>query len=76
MIYYKRIEINPQIMLGKPIIMGTRIPVYVILNLLGEGYNMEQIIKEYPDLTPKDILAALKFAAKTTKFEDLTPTPA
>ena len=72
---YNRIEINPNIMLGKPVIKGTRIPVYVILNLLGEGYDINQIIKEYPDLTRQGILAALKFAAQTTKFKELTPTP-
>ncbi len=76
MVYYKRIEINSKIMLGKPVIKGTRIPVYVILNLLGEGYTAEQVIEEYPDLSKKDILAALKFAAQTTKFEELTRTPA
>lgn len=56
MVYEEHIEINPKIMLGKPVIKGTRIPVYVILNLLGEGYTIEQIIKEYPDLTREDIL--------------------
>ena len=74
-IYCERIEINPTIMLGKPVIKGTRIPVYVILNLLSEGYDMERVIEEYPDLEKKDILAALKFAAKTTQFEELTPAP-
>jgi len=69
--YNNRIEINPKIMLGKPVIKGTRIPVYVILNLLAEGYNLEKIIKEYPDLTRRDVLAALKFAAKVTHFEEL-----
>lgn len=41
MIYEERIEVNANIMLGKPIIKGTRIPVYVILNLLGAGYTIE-----------------------------------
>ena len=53
MIYYKRIEINPKIMLGKPIIKGTRIPVYVVLSLLSEGYDIEKVIEEYPDLKKK-----------------------
>jgi uncharacterized protein (DUF433 family) len=75
MIYCERIEINSKIMLGKPVIKGTRIPVYVILNLLSEGYDIEKVIKEYPDLVKEDILAALKFAAKTTQFEELTPAP-
>lgn len=66
-----RIEINPKIMMGKPVIKGTRIPVYVILNLLAEGYGFEKIIKEYPDLTQQDILAAIEYAAKLTKFREL-----
>ena len=66
-----RIEINPKIMMGKPVIKGTRIPVYVILNLLAEGYDFNEIMKEYPDLTEKDILAALEYAAKVTKFREL-----
>lgn len=66
-----RIEINPKIMIGKPVIKGTRIPVYVILNLLAEGYDFEKIIKEYPDLTRQDILAVLEYAAKITKFREL-----
>lgn len=64
--YHNRITIDPRIMLGKPVIRGTRIPVYVILNLLGEGYRAADIIKEYPDLKRADIVAALKFATLTT----------
>ena len=66
-----RTEINPKIMMGKPVIKGTRIPVYVILNLLAEGYDFEKIQKEYPDLTRQDILAVLEYAAKVTKFREL-----
>lgn len=68
---FNRIEINPKIMLGKPVIKGTRIPVYVILNLLAEGYDFKKIKKEFPDLTREDILAALRFASFTTKFEEI-----
>ena len=67
----KRIVINPKIMVGKPIIKGTRIPVYVILNLLGDGYTSDEIIEDYPDLTKEDILAAIKFAAQFTEFEEV-----
>jgi uncharacterized protein (DUF433 family) len=62
----KRIVINPKIMRGKPVIRGTRIPVYVILNLLAEGYDYKKIIREYPDLKKEDILAAIEYAAKVT----------
>ena len=65
-----RIEINPNIMLGKPVIKGTRIPVYVILNLFAEGYTSKDIQKEYPDLTKEDITAALQFASLMTRFEE------
>ena len=75
MIYFDRIEINSKIMMGKPVIKGTRIPVYVILKLLAEGYNEKKIKKEYPDLTENDILAALRFASITTQFEELRKTP-
>ena len=57
-------------MMGRPVIRGTRIPVYVILNLLAEGYNHREIIQEYPDITVPDILAAIKYAAKITHFEE------
>lgn len=69
--YFERIEINPRIMMGKPVIKGTRIPVHVILNLLAEGYDEKEIKKEYPDLIKDDILAALRFASLTTRFEEL-----
>ncbi len=68
---YERITIDPKIMVGKPVIKGTRIPVYVILNLLGDGYTFEELIKDYPDLTKGDILAAIKFAAQFTEFEEV-----
>jgi len=66
---HTRIEINPRIMRGKPVIKGTRIPVYVVLNLLAEGYDQKRIIKDYPDLTRQDILAAIEYASQFTRFE-------
>ena len=68
---FKRITIDPKIMVGKPVIKGTRIPVYVVLNLLGDGYSFEEIIKDYPDLTKEDILEAVRFAAQFTEFEEV-----
>jgi uncharacterized protein (DUF433 family) len=66
----KRITINPKIMVGKPVIKGTRIPVYLILNLLKEGYNFDRIIKAYPELTKKDIKAAIEYAENLAKYEE------
>lgn len=68
--YRARIEINPKIMLGKPVIKGTRIPVYVVLNLLAEGYTIDKIRREYPDLTSEDIAGALQFASDMVSFEE------
>ena len=68
---YERITIDPNIMVGKPVIKGTRIPVYVVLNLLGEGCTFEEIIKDYPDITKEDSLAAIRFAAQFTDFEEI-----
>jgi len=66
-----RITHNPKILGGKPIIKGTRISVEFILELLASGMTVEEIVKEYPQLTKKDILAALDYAAKTIKREEL-----
>ena len=66
-----RITINPKIMVGKPVVKGTRIPIYVILNLLGDGCTIEEIIKDYSKLTKEDILSAIKFAAELTEFEEV-----
>lgn len=65
-----RITTNPNIMLGKPIIKGTRIPVYLILNLLANGYNMEKIIQSYPDLKIEDVQACLEYASQFLKFQE------
>ena len=65
-----RIEIDQKIMAGKPVIKGTRIPVYLILNLLAHGYDEKRITKAYPELTPEDIKAALEYAESITRFEE------
>jgi uncharacterized protein (DUF433 family) len=56
------IEINPEVMDGLPCIAGTRIPVYIILELLQEGHDFDAIIRQYPNLTRDRIKAALHFA--------------
>lgn len=62
---------DPKILNGKPIIKGTRISVEFILELLASDMTAEEIIKEYPKITKKDILAVLDFAATTIKREEL-----
>ena len=60
-----RIEINPDVMLGKPVIRGTRIPVELILRKLGEGATEADLLDAYPRLMREDIHAALACAADT-----------
>ena len=60
---HPRISQNPKVMMGKPVIRGTRIPVEIILRLLGNGHSVEEILNSYPGLTREDVLAAQAFAA-------------
>ncbi len=69
----QRIEINPKIMVGKPVIKGTRIPVELIVRLLGQGISEEEILDNYPRLQREDIRAALSYAAQVLAHEDVIP---
>jgi uncharacterized protein (DUF433 family) len=60
---HERVEINPGIMGGKPVIRGTRVPVELVLRKLGAGMSVAAIIADHPRLTPDDICAAQAFAA-------------
>lgn len=64
-----RIEINPKVILGKPVIRGTRIPVELILRKLSEGATQADLLEAYPRLTKSDIQAALAYAADTLARE-------
>lgn len=66
-----RIIVDPKILAGKPIIAGTRIPVYLILNLLAHDYDFDRIIKAYPILTKEDIKAAIKYSEARMKREEI-----
>ena len=68
---HDRIEMNPEIMGGKPVIRGTRIPVEMILRKLGAGMAAAAIIADHPRLTEDDIRAAQAFAADYIADEDL-----
>jgi uncharacterized protein (DUF433 family) len=58
---HERIEINPEIMAGKPVIRGTRVPVETVLRKLGAGMAVDAILADHPRLTREDILAAQSF---------------
>lgn len=66
-----RIEINPKIMVGKPVIKGTRIPVELILKMLSQGIATEEILGEYPQLIKEDIQAALAYGVKALEVEEV-----
>ena len=69
--YLERIAIDPKVMVGKPVIRGTRIPVELIVRMVGQGIPNEEILAEYPRLTLEDIRAALLFAADSVANEDI-----
>jgi uncharacterized protein (DUF433 family) len=54
-----RITVDPDVLVGKPVIRGTRIPVYLIVELVANGMETKEILKEYPRLREEDIKAAL-----------------
>jgi uncharacterized protein (DUF433 family) len=66
-----RIEINPNVMMGKPVIAGTRITVELILRKLADGADDDQLIDAYPRLTLADIRAAIRYAADTIAHEEI-----
>jgi len=68
----ERIEINPEIHHGKPVIAGTRVPVHMVLGLLANGLTPEEIIRDYYDhLTKEDILACIKYALSLVEEEEV-----
>ncbi len=75
MIITDRIEINPKVMMGKPVIRGTRIPVELILRKLSEGATHAELVEAYPKLTTEDIHAAVRYAADTVAHEEIIILP-
>jgi uncharacterized protein (DUF433 family) len=72
----ERIEINPDVMTGKPVIKGTRLTVDHVIELLAEGWTAAQITEEYPGITAEDISGCLSYASAVIKEEKVYPTRA
>lgn len=72
--YKERITTDPNIMLGKPCIKGTRITVELLLRKLSEGMTVEELLGAYPPLTKEDIFAALSYSADVISHEELIAT--
>ena len=62
MVFLERIELDPRVCNGKPVIKGTRIPVSIIIEQVAEGESWDNILSGYPELTREDIHAALLYA--------------
>ena len=67
--WHDRIVVNPEVLVGKPVIKGTRIAVEFVVDLLGRGWTTEQFLREYDHLTPEDIQACLAYAGEVLKSE-------
>ncbi|MCY4075658.1 MAG: DUF433 domain-containing protein [Acidobacteria bacterium] len=70
-----RIIVDPDVLVGKPVIKGTRIAVEFVIELMARGWTTEQILTEYDHLTTEDIRACLMYASDVLKSERVYPTP-
>lgn len=68
-----RIELRPDVLVGKPIVKGTRIAVEFVIELLADGWTEQVILREYPGLTEADIRACLEYASERLKAEKVYP---
>ena len=67
------IEINPAVLVGKPVVKGTRLAVEFLVELLGEGWSEAEILENYPGLTHEDIRACLAYASARLRAERVYP---
>ena len=73
--WQERIVVDPKVLVGKPLVRGTRLSVEFILDLLANEWTIEQILSEYPQLVREDVMAVLKYAAEMAKEEKVYPLP-
>ena len=71
--WQERITIDADVLVGKPVISGTRLSVELIVGLLADGWAESEIIRNYPGVTHEDIAACLKYAAEVLKSERIYP---
>ncbi|GAB4232866.1 MAG: DUF433 domain-containing protein [Elainellaceae cyanobacterium] len=71
MIWQERIAIDPDVLVGKPTIRGTRIAVELVIDLLAQGWSESEILDHYPGLTAADIRACLHYASAILKAEQV-----
>lgn len=73
--WQEHIVIDPKVLVGKPVIRGTRIAVEFVVDLLGRGWTIDQILDEYDHLTREDIQACLAYASEMLKSERVYVVP-
>jgi uncharacterized protein (DUF433 family) len=71
--WQERIIVDPKILVGKPVIKGTRLAVEFIVELLSQGWTEGEILRNYPGLTHEDVTACLKYATSLLKAEKIYP---
>lgn len=71
--WQERIVVDPKILVGKPVVKGTRLAVEFIVELLSQGWAESEILRNYPGLTHDDITACLKYATSILKAEKIYP---
>jgi uncharacterized protein (DUF433 family) len=69
--YQERIVVDPEILAGKPVVKGTRIPVELVLKRLAQDLNMQSLLEAYPRLTPADVQACLAYAQSLVAGEEV-----
>ncbi len=60
----ERIERNPAVLVGKPVVKGTRLSVEFVLDRLADGWTPEELVGKYPNLSNEDVLACLRYASE------------
>ena len=69
----ERITADPNVLVGKPVVKGTRLAVEFLLDLLAQGWTQQQILENYPGLTADDLSACLHYASNVVKSERVYP---
>lgn len=73
--WQERIILDPKVLVGKPVIKGTRISVELVIDLLGRGYTTQQVIEQYPHITAQDVQACLAYASDVLRSEKVYAMP-
>jgi len=74
--WHDRIVVDPGILVGKPVVKGTRLAVEFVIDLLAQGWGVKDILRNYPGLTAEDVQACLEYASASLHAEKVYPLPA